>query len=118
LRFLAQSNCNCNVIEKFGGVIVIVIIFEQIWCNWSNSDSFHYKVLFPSPQGGLLWANLPQTKLQVPPKLKYQALEVKSFCQNIGYQAPLDKRKDPYWKFSDDGSAKFYGRQEGVSNSS
>jgi len=35
LRFLAQSNC--NAIEKFGGVIVIII--EQIWCNWSNSDA-------------------------------------------------------------------------------
>jgi len=24
-------------LKKFGGVIVIVIIIEQIWCNWSNS---------------------------------------------------------------------------------
>jgi len=36
LRFVTQSNC--NVIEKVEGVIVIVIIIEQIWCNWSNSD--------------------------------------------------------------------------------
>jgi len=49
LRFLAQSNCNCNVIEKFGGVIVVVIIIEQIWCYWSNSGSHHvqtFPVLF------------------------------------------------------------------------
>jgi len=31
LRFVTQSNCNVN--EKFEGVIVI----EQIWCNWTNS---------------------------------------------------------------------------------
>ena len=35
LRFLAQNNC--NIIENFEGVIVIAIIMELIWCNWSNS---------------------------------------------------------------------------------
>jgi len=32
---LAQNNCNCNVIDKFEGVIAIAI--ELKWCNWSNS---------------------------------------------------------------------------------
>jgi len=35
--FLAQNNCNCNVIDKFEGVIVIIIVIELKWCNWSNS---------------------------------------------------------------------------------
>jgi len=26
--FLAQNNCNCNVIDKFEGVIAIVIVIE------------------------------------------------------------------------------------------
>jgi len=29
--------------------------------------SFHYKVLFQSPREGLLWVDLPKTKLQAPP---------------------------------------------------
>jgi len=37
LIFLALNNCNCNVIDKFESVIVIIIVIELKWCNWSNS---------------------------------------------------------------------------------
>jgi len=37
LIFLAQNNC--NVIDRFEIVIVIIIVIELKWCNWSNSAS-------------------------------------------------------------------------------
>jgi len=39
LTFLAQNDCNCNLIDRFESVIVVIIVIELKWCNWSNSGS-------------------------------------------------------------------------------
>jgi len=93
----------------------------SVWCvavcHSSKTYSFHYKVPLPSPRGCLLCANLPQTKLQAP-QIEITGITNQTFLSKFGCQALLDKRKDPYWRFSGDGSAKFYGSQEKLSDSS
>jgi len=68
----------------------------SIWCvtvcHSSKTYSFHYKVPFASPRGGLLWANPLQTKLQVPQNgnnkhykswVFVKILDVKPPCTNV-----------------------------------
>ena len=65
-------------------------------------------VIFPVPSlQGLWWAQPPETKLQLPPKLKYETLQVSGFLSNFNVKPPRTNVKPPYSRLSGNDSVFF-----------
>jgi len=90
-------NCMCN--------LVTICHSKQ----YQKTYSYHYKVPLPPPQGGILWANPSQTKLQAPLNWNNKYCKLGVFVKILDVEPACT---NSYWELSDNCSAQFHERQE------
>ena len=98
-------HCMCNLEKSYICVICNYLSFQAI----SKNIFVPLQSSTPLPQGGILWANPSQTKLQAPLNWNNKHCKLGVFVK-ISDVGPACT--NPYWGLSDNCSAQFHGRQE------
>jgi len=96
-------HCVCNLEKSY--ICMMCNCLSFIKKHIRSTTKFH-----SCRHEGLLWANPPKQNFK-PLLIEITSTTNREFLSKF-WMSSRSARKDPYWRFSDDGSAQFNGRQQ------